>query len=146
VPTLLRPALVALMVRLPTARSDSGTQLQAPDVATEVVQTAVPPALTVTDCPGTPVPVRVGRTLVVDAVPPAGGLLRATLGATQIDEAVLNTWPEEQVVQSAAAVLEFAQTGVKVGQSAVEPTPELPRHTGAMQAPVPTLQTCPVVH
>ena len=89
VPALATPALVALTARLPTGRSDMGTQLQVPAIPTRVVHTDMVLTLTVTDWPGTPVPVRAGRTSVVVAVPSAGGLVSATLGATQAKLAVL---------------------------------------------------------
>ena len=85
---LLRPALVATMVLEP---SDSALEVhvQVPFEATVAEHTVVPPAVTVTPCPGTPVPVKTGVVLVVVAVPSAGGLVSATLGATQAKLAVL---------------------------------------------------------
>jgi hypothetical protein len=77
------------MVRLAMGRFDIGTQLHAPLVSTAVVQTAVPFAVSVTDWPGTPVPVNVGRTTVVDALPPSGGYVSATAATTHADVAVL---------------------------------------------------------
>ena len=49
-------------------------------------------------------------------------------------------------MQSAVAVLAFAQTGVAAEQSAAEPAPELPRQAGVAHAPVATLQAWPDVH
>jgi hypothetical protein len=92
------------------------------------------------------VPVSVGRTTVVDAVPPAGGYVSATAAVTHANVAVLYACPDVQVVQAAVAVLGFVHTGVAAVQSAPEAVPELPRHAGVAHAPVPTLHACPDVH
>ena len=89
VPLLVTPALVAWMVCDPTDKSNIGMQLQAPVPSTAVVHTNMPLAMTVTDWPGTPTPVIAGRVCVVVAVPPSGGLLSVTNGATQANVLVL---------------------------------------------------------
>jgi len=54
--------------------------------------------------------------------------------------------PLPQDPHAALEVPGLPQTGVRPGQSALEPDPALPVHAGVTHSPVPTLQTCPLPH
>jgi hypothetical protein len=146
VPLLVTPSLVAVTMFEPSERSLGGTQVQVPSAATMTVHVGLPLTDTVTVWPGTPVPARVGRCVVVVPMPPAGGEVSATAGALHACAAVSNTWPLAQVPHDAEAVPGLLHTGVLAGQSALEPEPALPAHDGVVHAPPAVLQTWPTLH
>jgi hypothetical protein len=89
VPVLVAPALVATMVKDPSGRFAVGVQVHVEPLATTPMHVMTPFAVTTTVCPGTPAPASGSCRFVVLALPPAGGVVSATAGATHRNEAVL---------------------------------------------------------
>jgi hypothetical protein len=88
VPVLVRPSLLATIVDDPSGNV-LDVHVHVPPEATVAEHAAAPPAVTVTPWPGMPVPVMAGVRLVVVAVVPAGGDVKATAPATQVVVVVL---------------------------------------------------------
>ena len=72
--------------------------------------------------------------------------MSTTAGETHWNVAELYTLAMGHVPHEALAVSGLVQTGVAAGQSAADPDPALPRHTGVAHAPFEPLHTWPPVH
>ena len=123
VPVLVAPLLVATTVSEPSGCATVGVQDQ-PRSPTVVVQTCVPLMVTVTVCPGTPVPVMVGSVFVVVVVPlaPGTGYVSVTVDVTHVPVIALQALPGQSVFSVATAharhvSLAVSQIGVPPPQS-----------------------------